>query len=856
MNERGGTLYATVAVALPFKYHTGGSDGLTYLIPEDLLKQAQVGTRVLVPLGKQIKTGVLVARSEIAPQIKAKILPIKDVLDTQPIFDEKFLEWTKWIAMYYMSSWGEVLAAALPEGLKPETRSRVFLASPAAESFVEGMSERARKRAELLMEIAKYTKGVSIGFLQKALKVQSLYATLHGLEEHGLVRIERPLGKQWKPKTEKVAKLPPDLYLGSDRLTDILKDLEKHAPRQANILLGVIQQMQVSPDEPLAVPLLLKKAGASIAAFNSLKEKDLIRVVEQRVKEELPDDVRQVPSAQDISNLTLSSEQQHAVREITTQLNLGEAKTFLLHGVTGSGKTEVYTALTQKVVAEGGGVLILVPEIALTPQLIARFRQRLSIEREDAIAVLHSRMTMGERTAAWASLASGRTRIAIGARSAVFAPIQHLRLIIVDEEHEGTYKQFDKTPRYNARDIAVARAAFLKGVCILGSATPSMESYYNAMEGKYALLELKQRVMDAKLPSIEILDVRSAIKREGAKRMRVSITLQLQKAIDERLARKEGIVLLHNRRGFSTYMECIDCGTIEMCPNCSVTMTFHQAKQQMRCHYCGHTARMRTTCAACGSANMLLGGLGTQRVEEDLATMFPGAKVLRMDLDTTSKKGSFTKILTAFAKGEADILLGTQMVAKGLDFPRVTLVGVISADTGLSLPDFRSSERTFQLLSQVSGRAGRTEALPGEVLIQTMQPGHPSIVLAAKHDFVEFYTREIEDRKILLYPPFSRLVLIEFRGLQEALVEKQAEAFASLFPSKASFYERIGPAAPSIPKLRSEYRWHVLLKNYKKSDPNGEKIRRLITGAIDQYQARFATPHVKLTVDVDVQGVL
>jgi primosomal protein N' (replication factor Y) len=293
-----------------------------------------------------------------------------------------------------------------------------------------------------------------------------------------------------------------------------------------------------------------------------------------------------------------------------------------------------------------------------------------------------------------------------------------------------------------------------------------------------------------------------------------------------------------------------------MCPNCSVTMTFHQAKQQMRCHYCGHTARMRTTCAACGSANMLLGGLGTQRVEEDLATMFPGAKVLRMDLDTTSKKGSFTKILTAFAKGEADILLGTQMVAKGLDFPRVTLVGVISADTGLSLPDFRSSERTFQLLSQVSGRAGRTEALPGEVLIQTMQPGHPSIVLAAKHDFVEFYTREIEDRKILLYPPFSRLVLIEFRGLQEALVEKQAEAFASLFPSKASFYERIGPAAPSIPKLRSEYRWHVLLKNYKKSDPNGEKIRRLITGAIDQYQARFATPHVKLTVDVDVQGVL
>jgi len=857
MSASGRTLFATVALPLPFKYHSGGVDGLTYKIPEELAQRAQVGVRVLVPLGKREKTGVLVAISEQAPDIKQKVRPIIDVLDPMPIFDKAFLEWTKWISIYYLSSWGEVLAAALPEGLKPETRSRITLKNIDALKHLPELRARAPRRAEVLEAIAKQPKGIALSHLQKQLHSQNLYSALHALEEQELITIERPLNKQAKIKTESVVQLPDELRVGSEQLSNVLTELEKSAPRQANILLALIQQMQLAPDEPLGLKLLLKKAGATISTFKSLKEKGLVLVKSKPKNEVSATGIRhEIPGEHDISNITLTSEQQHAVEEIGGALDQHQAKTFLLHGVTGSGKTEVYITLAKKVLSEGGGVLILVPEIALTPQLIERFRTRLSIENENEIAVLHSRMSMNERYGAWHALVQGSVRIAIGARSAVFAPIKDLRLIVVDEEHEMTYKQYDKTPRYNARDIAVVRASQLKGVCVLGSATPSVESYYNACEGKYSLIQLTQRAKEAKLPPIRILDMRTAQNRPNFKKAKGSLTPDLRNAINERIDRHEGTVLFQNRRGYSTYMECTDCGTPEMCPNCAVTMTYHKPKDQMRCHYCGFYMPKRSSCGTCGSEALRLGGIGTQRIEDEITHTFPNAKVLRMDLDTTSKKGAFKKILTTFAAGGADILLGTQMVAKGLDFPRVTLVGVVSADTSLCLPDFRSGERTFQLLSQVSGRAGRSEELPGEVLIQTLQPGHPSITKAAEHDYIGFFQLEISDRKKLLYPPFSRLILIEFRGLHENAVQEKAEAFASLFPEHATFYERIGPAPPSIAKLRNEFRWHILIKDFKASDPSGEKVRRLITGALEQYQKRYASPAVKVTVDVDVQGVL
>jgi primosomal protein N' (replication factor Y) (superfamily II helicase) len=844
------TVYATVALPLPFKFHSGGGDGLTYKVPPELLDRARPGTRVLVPLGKRERTGVLVHVTHQAPEMSARIRPIIDVLDPQPVFDEDFLQWSKWVATYYMSSWGEVLAAALPEGLKPETKSIVRLAHESSAFQLDEIAKRAPRRAEILKAIASFENGVAINHLQKQLDSKSLYAALHALEDQGLIVVERPLARQAKAKKEQVVKLADGLRVGSEELSQALSDLEQQAPRQANILLALVQQMQMHPDEPLSPQLLMKKAGANAATFKSLREKGYVQLV-AKPKSATPTLDREVLSDDDITKITLTDEQKYAVKQIEEQIHLGQHKSFLLHGVTGSGKTEVYIGLARKVLSEGNGVLILVPEIALTPQLIERFKKRLSIKNDSEIAVLHSRMSMGERYVSWKSLVDGTVRIAIGARSAVFAPIKKLKLIVVDEEHEATYKQYDKTPRYNARDIAM-----LKAVCVLGSATPSLESYYNAHEGKYELIRLTQRAKEAKLPKVRIVDLRTAANRKDFKAARNSLTPDLRTAIQQRIENKEGVVLFQNRRGFSTYLECGDCGTPEMCPNCAVTMTFHKPKQQMRCHYCGFYMPKRATCGTCGSENLRLGGMGTQRVEEDINASFPDARVVRMDLDTTAKKGSFKKILSSFAAGEADILLGTQMVAKGLDFPRVTLVGVVSADTSLCLPDFRAAERTFQLLTQVSGRAGRSEELAGEVLIQTLQPDNPSIELAAAHDYERFFQMEISDRAKLQYPPFSRFILIEFRGLHEQAVKERAEAFASLFPEKASFYERIGPAAPSIAKLRNEFRWHVLLKNYKRQDASGEKIRRLITGAIEQYQKRFASQNVKLTVDVDVQGVM
>jgi primosomal protein N' (replication factor Y) len=842
-------LFGVVALSLPFKFHSGGTEGLTYSIPEELAERAKVGSRVLVPLGKREKTGVLVSITREAPSINTKVRPISDVLDPTPVFDEDFLKWTKWLAMYYLTSWGEVLNAALPEGLKPETKARVYATDNARDA-----SDLTPPRAKLLDEISQHADGISIDRLGKLTNSKNLYATLHALEEAGFIRIERQLTKQATVKKETVVQLAPNLLVGSAELSDVLNQLEKEAPRQANILLALVQQAQMEPDKPLTAPLLLKRAGASQSTFKALQEKGF--VVTTR-REKSSEEIHGVPTTHedDISNINLTNEQQTAVDAISKSLRTGKSKTFLLHGVTGSGKTEVYISLARQVLSENSGVLILVPEISLTPQLIDRFKRRLSLANDSDIAVLHSRMSTGERSVAWRSLIMGKTKLAIGARSAVFAPVQNLKLIIVDEEHEATYKQFDKSPRYHARDAAVARAAMMNAVAVLGTATPSVESYHNAREGKYELLQLTERAKSAALPTVKIVDLRTAENRRDFAKAKMALTPELREAMKMRLERKEGIVLFQNRRGFATYLECQNCGNPELCPNCSVTLTYHRAKDQLRCHYCGFVTPRRTTCSTCGSDALRLGGTGTQRVEDDIAKAFPEAKIVRMDLDTTSRKGSYQKILSAFASGEADILLGTQMVAKGLDFPRVTLVGVVSADTSLNIPDFRSSERTFQLLTQVSGRAGRSLELAGEVLIQTLQPMNPAIEMAVAHDYATFFESEMKDRESLRYPPFSRLILIEFRGLHESAIEEQAKKFATLFPERASYYERMGPAPPAIAKLRGEFRWHLIIKDFKKQDPNGEKIRRLITGALDEYQKRFASQHVKITVDVDVQGI-
>lgn len=846
--------YATVALALPFKFHSGGQEGLTYAVPHDLVELARVGARVMVPIGAKEKTGVIVDLSDNAPSIKQKLKPIIDVLDKEPVFDRAMLDWTKWIAKYYMCSWGEVLSTALPEGFKPETKRRVTPTRYATEEAESEMRPKAPKRAAVLHVIRQHEKGVLIETLQRELKAKSLYSMLHTLEAHGFINIEIATTAIAREKMELVARLAPGFEIGSERLSLAIAELERQAPRQSNLLLALIQHEAQHPGEALPVGLLRKKAGAGLSTFTAFREREFV-TVEKRPRVSQAVIAPTEYSDEHITSLELTAEQHQAVEAIRASLDSREARTFLVHGVTGSGKTEVYISLVRQVLAEGRGALILVPEIALTPQLIERFIRRLDLTSVNEIAVLHSRMSLGERAQAWRALQSGTVRLAIGARSAVYAPVKELALIVVDEEHEATYKQYDKTPRYHARDVAVARAAMLGAVTVLGSATPSLESYHNATHGKYELIELRERAKQARMPKMTVVDLRTAENRRDFSRTKMSITPALREAITDRLGKKEGIVLFQNRRGYSTILECLKCGAPDSCPNCSVTLTYHKPRNQMRCHYCGYYALKRTTCKTCGSEDLRLGGAGTQRVEDDIAKAFPDAKVVRMDLDTTVAKGSYHKILSAFGSGEADILLGTQMVAKGLDFPRVTLVGVVNADTSLCLPDFRSGERTFQLLTQVAGRAGRSEERPGEVLIQTLQPGHSAIAMAVAQDYSEFARRELIDRSSLGYPPYGRLILVEFRGLHEAQVEQRAHGFASLFPSKATFYERIGPAPATIAKLRNEYRFHLLIKDIKQQDPSGEKIRRILAGAIEQYQSRMATPHVKLTIDVDVQGV-
>jgi primosomal protein N' (replication factor Y) len=845
--------FAVVALPLHFKYHSGGLEGLTYSIPDEFASRAQVGVRVSVPLGKRQTTGILVELISKAPAEIKNIRSIIDILDNDPVFDEKFLEWTKWIASYYLTSWGEVLEAALPQGLKPETKGKVIVNTENLEAEISRIKKRSPKRAEILQRLSEYPNGVFISHFAKRSKLKGIYAHINALADEGLVRIDQPTRNETKPKTQRVVKLSYELEHDTDALSNALLELER-SQKQAQVLLRLLQQKQLHPDEPLALELLKKTSDVSSATITALQKRGFIRFDHEEIK---ADTIHRIPLAEhDIANLTFTSEQRFAADQIENVYKNSEPKTFLLHGITGSGKTEVYISLAKKVLNSGDGVLILVPEISLTPQLIERFERRLSTDHPTKIAVLHSRMSLAERYASWQMLARGETKIAIGARSAVFAPIRDLKLIIVDEEHEITYKQYDQTPRYNARDAAVVRAHQLGGVAVLGSATPSLESYFNAEQGKYTLLKLTKRAQDAKLPTIHIVDMRRPLMRKEQLAKQSSLSAELKTAIEERLKKRQGIVLLQNRRGWATYLGCSNCGDVVMCPNCAVTMTWHSVGNNMRCHYCGYTTPKNQTCPTCGSEKLYLGGIGTQRVEDELSEAFPGIRISRMDLDTTARKGAYEKILTSFAKGEADILLGTQMVAKGLDFPRVTLVGVINADTNLALPDFRSSERTFQLLTQVSGRAGRTEELAGEVLIQTQQPMHPAIQQVIAHDYDSFYHTEIVTRKETGYPPYSRLVLIEFRGKTEQSVRQCAFAFDSLLPKTGSYYELLRPTEAIIKKLRNEYRWHIIIKDIRSHDPGGEKVRRLLMGAVDQYQKRFANAAVTVTIDVDVQSVL
>ncbi len=815
----------------------------TYTVPDDLASIAEVGARVLIPFGRKIITGVIAAFTEEKPEQRLK--PLWDVLDPEPIWTKEYLDFTKWVADYYFAPWGEVLHAALPQGMTSESDFRIVpLVDDLAERAAQIAGARAVKRIELLRLVGKYPEGISIKTLRNKLQYGGISAAIKEYEQQGLIAVQATDAEQKaKPKFVRYLRAADILLNSPDAAREALEELGKRSPKQAAVLTFLLDHYQKA-NSGLPSAELISQTKASASSINGLVERGYIITYEKEIKRSFFTNYSEPPKP---TIFTLNDRQLSAIDSISSPIQANIFQTFLLHGVTGSGKTQVYIEVIKKTLEQKRAVITLVPEISLTPQLIDRYRAYFGNE----VAVLHSKMSIGERYDTWRDVQSGKCNVIIGARSALFAPVKNLGLIVVDEEHEASFKQNDTAPRYNARDCAIVRASMQKAVVVLGSATPSLESYHNVTTGKYTLLELPDRVDNALMPDILVVDTREARKK---KTIHNNISFTLRDHIQLRLQRKEGIILLQNRRGFAPIQQCLDCGASPQCPHCSVTLTYHKVRNQLRCHYCGHTIPAVTACMTCGSTNVKLFGAGTQRVEEDIAVLFPQAKIVRMDLDTTARKGSHKEILDAFGSGEADILLGTQMVAKGLDFPRVTLVGVINADTQLHLPDFRASERTFQLLTQVSGRAGRTAAQKGEVIIQTSNPLDDAIKATVDHNYKGFYEHELQKRKEIFYPPFSRIILIELKGKDDKLVQQHAHLLRQLI-APADFFEVLGPQQAPIPKLRDEYRWRIIIKNDKDKDIGGARLRVVLQHAMDEYTAKHTTRAVKVILDVDPQGV-
>ena len=614
-----------------------------------------------------------------------------------------------------------------------------------------------------------------------------------------------------------------------------IEQLRRRAPRQAELLEAISRL-----DAPTSAAQLLRKMSLDNQTLRALVKRGFAELREQAVVRDPHGDEQFIAT----SNLELNEEQVLALKQITEALDSpGSARPILLHGVTGSGKTEIYLQAIPATLARGRSAIVLVPEISLTPQTVERFKGRFA-EAQDAVAVLHSHLSEGERHDEWHKIHSGRARIVIGARSAVFAPLKNLGLIIVDEEHETTYKQ-EEAPRYHARDVAVVRAKIEKCVAVLGSATPSLESYYNATIGKYRLATLTQRVDDRQMPLMRIVDLRQERRKEKAIAI---LSEKLRGAIANRLEKREQTILFLNRRGFSTSLLCSNCGEARNCPNCSVALTFHRHVARLNCHLCGHTAAVPKKCPACGKDALIYAGFGTEKVESTVAHIFPNATVRRMDADSMTRKQAYRDTLLNFRAGKIDILVGTQMIAKGLHFPNVTLVGIINADLALHLPDFRAGERTFQLLTQVAGRAGRGET-PGEVFVQTYTPFSPSIQFARHHDFPGYFQQELEFRERCDFPPFKHAILITVRSAHEARAKFSAETLARRLREALGPEFILGDAAPApLEKLQGQFRFHILMRGAAIV-----RLSRLVRETLD----KLPFPEdVAVVVDVDPYQLL
>ena len=833
-----------IDVALP----VGVDKAFTYRVPEELKDDAVPGVRVLVPFGPKHAVGLVLGPAAGAPPPGLK--SIREVLDSGPILSPELMELCRWIGSYYVTPIGEVLKAALPHAFRrPGTRMAHLVTVPDPEAL-ERLRRRAPAQARVLELLAKQSPR-PLGEIIRLSRMRT--PPFARLVRDGLITLEEKIHlPSHRLRTREVIVLGAE---SSQRIQLALDGLSARKKR-ARHLLEALRDRTADGTQELPLRELLAATGVSLKTAREVLRGAQLALRREPVHSE--EDPERPPS------LVLNVRQRAALETIEHKIAAGQHGTFLLHGVTGSGKTQVYIEAIRRARSLGKSAIVLVPEISLTPQTVRRFKSHF----RERVRVVHSRMTPGERYATWQAASRGECDIVIGPRSAVFAPLGRLGLVVVDEEHESAYKQYDTAPRYHARDVAIVRARAAGAVVILGSATPSLESYANAEAGKYHLLELPERIDTARMPEITIVDMiqerkalyastKESLPKERHHELRhfrqPLLSALLHERITDRLSRHEGIILLQNRRGYAPFVECLDCGHTEACDNCSVTMTYHAVQRHLRCHYCGQIKPVPLLCPECGSPEIQLRGAGTQRIEEELGREFPGARIARMDLDTTTGRGAHDRILRAFGERKTDILLGTQMVAKGLDYPHVTLVGVISADTQLLLPDFRASERTYQLLTQVAGRAGRS-TLKGEVVVQTHQADHPTLLHVVAHDYLGFYREESASRRELAYPPFARLVLVELRGPDAAHVEQAARSLGERLKGTDGWFTVLGPAPAVIARVRNNYRWHTVLKYAREQDPGGTRMQALLRTLEQERTQR--TGEIRIAIDVDPVGLL
>ncbi|MCX7798524.1 MAG: primosomal protein N' [Melioribacter sp.] len=827
-------MYAQVVFPLSFR------NSFTYEIPEDLKESVKIGVRVIAPFGKRILTGFVIDLID-ATDIKEKIKSLKDVIDESPIFDKESLKFYEWISEYYICSLGEALKNSVPYGSDVESKRKVVV----DKEFCLELLSKEKKQSTLkykLLNLLAQKEVVTISYLQREVKNKNIYSTLRSIEKTGAITILNEIeSAKVRAKKAKYVKLIKHI----DELYQFFPELEKTSPKQVVILLELISshKEKISQNDGIPLSELLKKTKSSFSSVDSLVKKGFVEIYEKEVERKYFETYKE-----ELKIIDLSPAQKEIVDEVYQPLHLGKFETFLLHGVTGSGKTQVYIELTKLALEDGKNVIILVPEISLTPQITSRFFNYFG----EKVAVFHSRMSLGERYDTWRGIISGKYKVVIGPRSALFVPLKNIGLIVVDEEHDQSYKQQDIVPKYHARDSAIMRAKFSNCPILLGSATPSIESMYNALNGKYTLLKLTERIDNAKLPIIKLVDITIEKKK---KRMESIFSRTLLDAISDRISKKENVIILQNRRGFATQIFCLDCGEVITCSECSVSMVHHINKNVLKCHYCGLMLPVPKACPVCGSLSLKFFGTGTQRVEDELEFYFPDLRIERIDSDAIDKKGKLGEILNDFRKGLINVLIGTQMVSKGLDFSNVTLVGVISAETTLWIPDFRSDEKTFQLLTQVAGRSGRSEK-QGEVIIQTQNSKNFVLQKVLENDYNGFYEKEIVLREKGEYPPFTRLGLIEIKDEKEERARAAIAEFASYLKKYDGKLKISPPTEAVIYKLKGFYRYQILIKSNKKKDPSGKMLRTAILNSLIEFNQKTKFKNVKVIVDIDPQSIM